>query len=66
VKRRVVEIAEEVLSVARENIKHAEEQLKKAKILIDRLKAAGEDTVQLERRYQEAKRRLERYKRAFK
>jgi multidrug resistance efflux pump len=58
-------MAERILESAREDIRNAEEQLKAAKALIDRLKAAGEDTLDLERRYIEAQRRLERYKRAF-
>jgi len=58
-------VAEEVLAAARENVKAAEEQLKAAAILIERLKAAGEDVTELQTKYYEAKRRLERYKRAF-
>jgi len=58
-------LAEEILRAAREDISHAEEQLKAAKVLIERLKAAGEDVLELERRYNETKRRLDRFKRAF-
>lgn len=58
-------MAEDILKAAREDVSHAEEQLKAAKVLIERLKKAGEDTLELERRYSETKRRLDRFKRAF-
>jgi len=58
-------VSEEILTMAREDISRAEAQLKDSKILIDKLKAAGEDVVELSRKYQEAKRRLERFKKAF-
>lgn len=51
--------------MARDDISRAEAQLKDSKILMDKLKLAGEDTVELQRKYQEAKRRLERFKKAF-
>jgi len=58
-------MSEEILNMARDDISRAEAQLKDSKILLDKLKLAGEDTVELQRKYQEAKRRLERFKKAF-
>lgn len=58
-------MSKEILDMAREDISRAEAQLKDSKILLDKLKLAGEDTVELSRKYQEAKRRLERFKKAF-
>jgi len=58
-------MSEEILNMARDDISRAEAQLKDSKILLDKLKLAGEDVVELTRKYQEAKRRLERFKKAF-
>jgi hypothetical protein len=58
-------MSKEILDMARDDISRAEAQLKDSKLLMDKLKLAGEDTVELSRKYQEAKRRLERFKKAF-
>jgi len=58
-------MAEEIIKRAREDIERGKKQLEEARILIDRLKRAGEDTLELERRYNEVKRKLERYEQAF-
>lgn len=58
-------MSEEILKVAKADIASAEENLKVAKDLIDRLKKTGEDTSELERNYRTAEARLRRFKRAF-
>lgn len=59
-------MSEEILEVVKGDIDEAETQLKAAKELIDRLRKAGEDTAELERKYREAAGRLRRFKTAFK
>jgi len=59
-------MSEEIIEWARKQIDNAEAELEKADALLQRLKRAGEDVSRLEADYLEAKRRLERFKAAFK
>jgi len=59
-------MVEEIIKWAQKQIEDAEAELQKARLLIERLKKAGENTATLEAEYLEAKRRLDKYKEAFK
>jgi len=59
-------MSEEILEAVKGDIATAENQLKAARELIDRLRKAGEDTAELERKYRTAAARLRRFKAAFK
>jgi predicted nucleic acid-binding Zn-ribbon protein len=61
----VVYLAENVDEYIKKQIGEAEENLKKAKALIDKLRKAGEDVSKLLSDYETARLRLERYKKAF-
>ena len=59
-------LSEEILESVKKDIDEAETQLKAAKELLDRLRKAGENTSELERKYRVAEARLRRFKVAFK
>ena len=59
-------MSEEILEAVKADIAEAETQLKAAKELIDKLRKAGENTAELERKYRVAEARLRRFKVAFK
>jgi len=54
-----------MIDMIREQIKELEKQVKEAEELINRLKAAGEDTTSLQIKLTQIKTKLERYKKAF-
>ena len=58
-------MTEEILKIARQDIKSAEDELKAAGELLKRLKASGESNAELEANYRKAEMRLRRFKRAF-
>ena len=59
-------MSEDIIEAVGKDIEEADTQLKAAKELIDKLRAAGEDTAELERKYRVAEARLRRFKSAFK
>jgi len=58
-------MVEEVIAWARGEIERADNELKKAEVLVERLRRAGEPTGELEARIRETRRRIEQYKKAF-
>lgn len=58
-------MSEKIIEMAKEDIAAGEASLKDARDLIDRLRTAGEDTAELERKYRETETRLRRLKAAF-
>jgi len=59
-------LSEEILEAVKADIAEAEIQLKTADELIKKLRQAGENTAELERKYRVAEARLRRFKVAFK
>lgn len=58
-------MSEEIIKLAQSDIAEAENSLKTARELIDRLKKAGESTATLESNYAKAQSRLRRFQVAF-
>lgn len=58
-------MSKEIIKIAQSDIEQAEENLKVARDLIDRLKRAGESTADLESNYAKAQARLRNFKIAF-
>lgn len=58
-------MSEEIRNMAKTDIVAAEVNMKDARDLIDRLRKAGEDVADLERKYRESEQRLRRFKAAF-
>ena len=59
-------LSEEILEAVKGDIDEAEKQLNAAKELLEKLRKAGEDTSELERKYRVAEARLRRFQAAFK
>lgn len=58
-------MTDDIVKMAQADIKEGEQQLERARDLIARLKAAGENTAELESNYRKAEARLRRFKIAF-
>ena len=58
-------MVEDILEFARNQIKRAEEDLEKAKVLCEKLRKAGENVADLTAKIHELETKLERYKKAF-
>lgn len=58
-------MSEEIRAMAKADITAAEVNMKDARDLINRLRQAGEDVAELERKYQQSEQRLRRFKAAF-
>jgi len=58
-------MVEEVIAWARGEIERADNELKKAEVLVERLRRAGEPTAEMEAKVREVRRKLEQYRKAF-
>jgi len=58
-------VSEEIILRLQADLEQAEQQLKTALDLIEKLRRAGEDTTQLQAQARKLQQRIQRYRRAF-